>query len=170
MILQANRAYYQAYIWWKCLESHPGIASLVGLSWDRNDNNDLIIKWSTVLPAPEEVLQLMYCSCPRKCLQGSCPCTHNLLLCTEAWANQNCDHFPSEDNDERMNFSLEMRGMRTLIIDFKIIVLNKNYMNIDFSPTLPPWVACINFIFASLATFNKLLIAYQLGLNANYQW
>ena len=98
--LHANRACYQAYIWRKCLESHPDIPSPVGLGWDRNDDDDLIIKWNTILPAPEEVLQLMYCSCRRKCLQGSCPCIDNSLSCTDACTNQNCENFPSEENDE----------------------------------------------------------------------
>ena len=98
--LHANRACYQAYIWQKCLESHPDIPSPIGFDWDRNDDDDLIIKWNTILPALEEVLQLMYCSCPRKCLQGSCPYIDNSLPCTDACAHQNCENFPSKDNDE----------------------------------------------------------------------
>ena len=59
--------------------------------------------------------------------------------------------------------------MKILIIDFKIVFLIKNYMNIDFPQTLP-WEACINFIFASLAIFNELLIVHELGLSVIDQW
>ena len=69
-----------------------------------------------------------------------------------------------------MNPSLVMRRIRTLIIEFKIVFLNKNYMSLDFSWNLLPWEICINFIFASLVTFNELLIVSQLGLNAIDQW
>ena len=96
----ANRAYYQAYIWRKCSESHPNIPSPIGLGCDWNNDDDLIKKWNTILAAPDEVLQLRYCSCPKKCLKGSCPCIGNSLPYTDVCANQNCENFPSEDNDK----------------------------------------------------------------------
>ena len=101
--LHANRACYQAYIWRKCLESSPDIPSPIGLGWEENDDGDLVIKWNTILPAPEEILQLMYCSCSKKCVPGSCPCVDNSLACTDACANQNCENFPSEEEEDEFD-------------------------------------------------------------------
>ena len=101
--MHAARATYQVYIWRNCLESHPDIPSPVGFGWDQNDSGDFIIKWNTVNPAPDEVLDMMFCSCPRKCIAGSCPCIDNSLCCTDACTKQNCENFPDLDdalNDE----------------------------------------------------------------------
>ena len=73
--------------------------------------------------------------------------------------------FEAKITTNAMNSSLVTRRIKNLIIDVKIVFLNKNYMNMNFSPTLPPREVCINFIFASLATFNDLLTAHELGLN-----
>ena len=95
--MHAARATYQVYIWRKCLESHPDIPS-VGFSWDQNDSGDFIIKWNTVNPAAGEVLDMMFCSCHKKCIAGSCPCVDNSLHCTDACTQQNCENFPEIDN------------------------------------------------------------------------
>ena len=99
--MHAARATYQVYVWRNCLKRHPEIPSPVGFGWDQNEIGDFMIKWNTVNPAPDEVLDMMYCSCPRKCIAGSCPCVDNLLNCTDACTKQNCENFPDlDDNDE----------------------------------------------------------------------
>ena len=60
--MHAARATYQVYIWRNCLESHPDIPSPVGFGWDQNDSGDFIIKWNTVNPAPDEVLDVLLLS------------------------------------------------------------------------------------------------------------
>ena len=68
---------------------------------------DFIIQWNTVNPASDEVLDMMFCSCPMKCIAGSCSCVDNSLNCTDACTKQNCANFPdldNDDNDDVINF------------------------------------------------------------------
>ncbi len=92
------RASYQVYIWRKSLESHPVIPSPVEFGWDEDEEGNLVISWNNVNPAPDEVLEMMFCTCPRKCERGSCPCADNSLKCTDACTNQNCDNFQSNED------------------------------------------------------------------------
>ena len=92
--LHTARASYHVYVWRKCLENYPEVPSPAGFGWERNEENELVIKWKAILPAPKEVLDLMYCSCSRKCVAGSCPCLDNALHCTDACKKQNCENFP----------------------------------------------------------------------------
>ena len=45
-------------------------------------------------PAPDEVVDMMFCACPRKCIAGSFACVDNSLNCTDARTEQNCENFP----------------------------------------------------------------------------
>ena len=91
------RACYQVYIWRQSLESHPVVPSPIGFGWDQNVEGDFIISWNNVNPAPDEVLEMMFCTCTRKCVRGSCPCVDNSLKCTDACSKQNCDNFQSNE-------------------------------------------------------------------------
>ena len=75
------------------MESHPDIPSPVDFDWDQNDSGDFIIKWNT-----DKVLDLMFCSCLKKCIAGPCPYVDNSLDCTDACTKQNCENFPKIDN------------------------------------------------------------------------
>ena len=79
------------------MERQPEVPSLVGFGWDEGEDGNFIIKWNTVNPAPDEVLDMMFCSCPRKCISGSCPCIDNSLSCTHACTKQLCENFPDLD-------------------------------------------------------------------------
>jgi len=50
-----------------------------------------------VNPAPDEVLEMMFCMCLKKCVRGSCPCVDNSLKCTDACTNHECDNFQSNE-------------------------------------------------------------------------
>ena len=99
------RASYQVHIWRKLLDSHPIISSPIGFGW--------VVSWNNVNPAPDEVLEMMFCTCSRKCVRGSCPCVDNSLKCTDACTNHSCDNFQSneeinqddDDDDDRHNES-----------------------------------------------------------------
>ena len=91
------RASYQVHIWRKSLESHPIIPSPIGFGWDQNEEGDFIVSWNNVNPAPDEVLEMMFCTCSRKCVRGSCPCVDNSLKCTDACTNHSCDNFQSNE-------------------------------------------------------------------------
>ena len=98
--LHTERALYQAFIWRNCLKSHPDIPSPVGHGWEVDDNGDYAITWNSVNPAPDEVLSLLFCTCSRQCVEGSCQCIDNSLYCTDACIKQNCDNMFSEQDEE----------------------------------------------------------------------
>ena len=71
----------------------------VNFGWEEDDDGNLEMRWNTVLPASEEILELMFCSCTKQCecVAGKCPCIDNGLFCTDACKKKNCDNFPDED-------------------------------------------------------------------------
>ena len=71
----------------------PDIPSPTGNVWELGENESISIKWNTVNPAPDEVLELMFCTCSRNCVQGKCPCVDNGLLRTDACAKQQFENF-----------------------------------------------------------------------------
>ena len=72
------------------------------MGWDQNEEGDFTILWNNVNPAPDEVLDMMFCTCTKKCERGSCPCVDNSLKCTDACTKQNCENFQDFelDNDD----------------------------------------------------------------------
>ena len=79
------------------MQSHPIIPSPVDFGWDRNDEGDITISWNKANPAPDEVLEMMFCTCLKKCFPGSCPCVDNSLKSTDACTNHECDNFQSNE-------------------------------------------------------------------------
>ena len=47
------------------MEAHPNIQSPVGYGLMANGNDELSIKWNTLNPAPDEVLEMLYCTCKK---------------------------------------------------------------------------------------------------------
>ena len=91
------RALYQVHIWRKSSESHPQIPSPVDFGWDQNEDGHFVIAWNRVNPAPDEVLEMMFCS----------PCVDYSIKCTDACFNHDCENFQSEveENCEYDEFS-----------------------------------------------------------------
>ena len=56
----------------------------VGVGWERGTDDKLEIKWTSLLPAPEEILDLLSCDCHRECIIETCICLANDLNCTDA--------------------------------------------------------------------------------------
>ena len=48
-----------------------------------NDNDEINILWLGIKPAPDEVLELLSCTCRRVCSEDSCCCMKALLKCTD---------------------------------------------------------------------------------------
>ena len=61
------------------MELHQGIPSPLESDWMANESVELCINWNTINPAPDEILELMSCSCAKKYFAGSCTCTDNSL-------------------------------------------------------------------------------------------
>ena len=38
---------------------------------------------------------MMFCTCMKKCVRGSCQCVDNSLQCTDACVKHDCDNFQS---------------------------------------------------------------------------
>ena len=69
------RANYQAKVWLQSLHAAyevPPPDSLV-LKLD-HENSKLSVSWKDGLPAPLSVLELLTCTCSRKCEAPTCPC------------------------------------------------------------------------------------------------
>ena len=104
--LHVKRSNYQAAIWKRALSPCPDIPSPQEHGW--NIDNDVInFVWLDSKPAPEEVLELLSCSCKRVCSLQSCCCLKSGLKCTDMCSLQ-CDNMavidesatPDESDDE----------------------------------------------------------------------
>ena len=95
--LHASRANYQAFVWRQSLIAKPEIPAPLEYGWEMEDGA-IAIKWNTVKPAPEEVLELMFCTCSRRCVQESCLCIQNGLFCTDACLKKDCENYLDEDD------------------------------------------------------------------------
>ena len=83
------------------------LPSPTSFGWREDEDGNLTIEWNTVLPAPEEILDLMFCTCPRQCTAGSCPCVDNGLYCTDACKKKNCDNLPEDDVIDARGYIVE---------------------------------------------------------------
>ena len=82
----AQRANYQAGIWRRCLGQDPQVPRPFGRGWKiemEEGAEQLVVDWMDGKPAPEAVLDLLACKCPRKCVLPNCECLKNGLKCTD---------------------------------------------------------------------------------------
>ena len=79
--LHIKRANYQVFICKKAAEREPDIPSPVGHGQDVKDGY-IEVMWMTEKPALESVLELIGCSCKRKC-GSDCQCLKHGLNCTD---------------------------------------------------------------------------------------
>ena len=99
----ALRANYQCAIWKRSLESLPDIPSPHNLGWklqSREERQELQIHWMDGPAAPEAVLELLSCSCPRFCRLPQCTCMTNNLKCSELCRLKTCDNQPPDDDED----------------------------------------------------------------------
>jgi hypothetical protein len=91
-ILRAN---YQTAIWKRSTQG----TSPVGRGWQLNEGT-LAIHWMAGRPAPEAVLDLLSCSCARKCDLQNCQCLKNGLRCTDMCRLQTCGNQQVDDEEK----------------------------------------------------------------------
>ena len=104
----AQRANYQAGIWRRCLEQDPQVPSPVGRGWKmekEGESEQLVVHWMDGQPAPDAVLDLLACNCPKKCSLPKCVCIANGLKCTDMCRLADCENQAStsesvESSDE----------------------------------------------------------------------
>ena len=97
----AQRANYQAELWRRCLENDPQVPDPVAIGWkiETDDEKDILtINWMCVQPAPDAILQLLTCKCPKQCTTEECMCLKNGLKCTDMCKLILCDNQPPSDD------------------------------------------------------------------------
>ena len=117
--LHSRRATFLAFVWHQCLVPKPIFPSLLDHGWEMAEDK-IAIKRNTVKPAPEEVVRLMFCTCPRECVVETCPCIGNGLICTDACTktgfgnyineeiiNEQNEKEEVEDEDEHSEYELQ---------------------------------------------------------------
>ena len=51
--------------------------------WSIGSDNSIIINWITQVPAPQQLLELVSCSCIKECGKARCSCHSNSIQCTD---------------------------------------------------------------------------------------
>jgi len=103
--LYVTSANYKAAIWRRAIAPLPVIPSPHGHGWEvDNISNGMEFVWFGSIPAPEEVLELLSCTCKRACMVESCCYMKAGLKCTDRCSSIQC---------ENMAFSMRM-GIVTL--------------------------------------------------------
>ena len=70
-------------------------------SWKEKKVEQLAAHWMESQALPEAMLNLLACSCHRKCELPKCVCLTNGLSCTDMCSLKDCDdRVSSADNDE----------------------------------------------------------------------
>ncbi|CAB3994852.1 Hypothetical predicted protein [Paramuricea clavata] len=95
--LHVSRANYQPAIWRRATEACPDIPSPHGYVWNVSSST-LEFIWLGSKPAPEEVMELLSCTCKRSCTEDTCCCLKAGPKCTEM-CSLNCDNMQSEDDE-----------------------------------------------------------------------
>jgi len=78
----AQQANYQAGIWRRCLEQKPEAPSPVGRGWKMEREEEceqLVVHWMEGQPAPNAVLDLLACNCPKTCSLPRCVCVLQMV-------------------------------------------------------------------------------------------
>ena len=104
----------------------------VGVGWERGTDGKLEIKWTSLLPTPEEILDIVSCDCRRECKTETCICLTNNLNCTDACHSFICDNSHNSEDDyysndedddiERLMCNLMLECNSSCIIKLKVII------------------------------------------------
>ena len=115
LVNRALRVNYQAGIWRRCLEQDPRVPSPVGGGWKiekEGANEQLVLHWMDGQPAPQAILDLLACNCPRKCELPKCECIVNGLKCTDMCRLSDCENqaslSASEENVDEYDYIDEL--------------------------------------------------------------
>lgn len=96
--LHVTRANYQAAIWRRAIDPLPVIPSPHGHGWEVDDISNVVkFVWLGSKPAPEEVLELLSCTCKRACTVENCCCLKAGLKCTDMCSIQ-CENMATDDD------------------------------------------------------------------------
>ena len=103
LLTHARRANYQAGLWRRCLRQDPEEPDPQQHGWEvvgEPGKRHLDIDWMDLKPAPDAVLELLSCSCPKQCRTPSCVCIEHGLKCTDMCVVKHCDNFTCDDEED----------------------------------------------------------------------
>lgn len=101
--LHVSRANYQAAIWRRALQASPEVPPPVGHGWTVDETNHLTFEWLGSKSAPEEVLELLSCTCRRTCVVETCCCLKAGLRCTEM-CNVACNNMNDDEELDEIGY------------------------------------------------------------------
>jgi len=84
----------------------PTIPSTVGRGWkiEKNESEEcLVLHWMNGQPAPLAILDLLACSCSKKCVVPNCECLANGLKCTNVCRLSDCENQAVAADEENMD-------------------------------------------------------------------
>ena len=61
------------------LQQYPQTILPDGYGREQDGNRGINIKWRSLPPAPNETLEMIFCTCSRECAVDLCPCIHNWM-------------------------------------------------------------------------------------------
>ena len=109
----ARRANYQAAIWKRSISGDYHVPSPVQHGWEIRKEGGLDIldvNWMTIPPAPDAILELLACKCPKECKLLDCICMQNRLKCTDMCKAKACCNQPQDDDDEELRHYTDDEG------------------------------------------------------------
>ena len=99
--LHVTRANYQAGIWHRAILPCPDIPCPKSHGWEVSGSS-IDVRWLGSKPTPEEVLELISCTCKRSCSTSDCSCIAAVLKCMDMYTLQ-CKNIVSEDEKAANN-------------------------------------------------------------------
>lgn len=78
-----DRANYQSYIWRHAVQPVLNLPNFCDHGWRIDEQEDVFIKWMTVAPAPESLLEFVNCKCKQGCENRRCSCVKASLKCSD---------------------------------------------------------------------------------------
>jgi len=101
--MHSIRANYQAAIWHRSLQANPDVPSPVECHGrELDDDQQLKINWMTGAPAPDAILDFLFCKSKRSCVLPACDCMANGLKCSEACILQTCDNMKEDEQEQEL--------------------------------------------------------------------
>ena len=83
----------------RSLDCYPDIPDPNGYGWTTSEEGISIV-WMLRSPAPDEILELVSCTCAKtKCSTQACVCKNNGLKCTDLCGCKNCENRDNLDDD-----------------------------------------------------------------------
>ena len=81
--LHISRANYQCYIWRHAMQSMLNLPNFCNHGWKVDDDGNVSIKWMTLAPAPDSILEFVNCKCKKGCENNRCSCVKAAMKCSD---------------------------------------------------------------------------------------